>query len=43
MTQPALELVARLRVLVGEPVDAGPVPGGRRHVIPITAAAPTGR
>ncbi|GAA3458109.1 DUF3237 domain-containing protein [Saccharothrix longispora] len=42
MTEPALELVARLRVLVGEPVDAGPVPGGRRYVIPITGGSADG-
>ncbi|MGM1062259.1 DUF3237 domain-containing protein [Saccharothrix sp. Mg75] len=42
MTHPALELVARLRVLVGEPIDAGPVPGGRRRVIPITGGSADG-
>lgn len=42
MSAPTLELVARLRVLVGEPVDAGATPSGRRRVIPITGGAATG-
>ncbi|MBN6039661.1 DUF3237 family protein [Amycolatopsis sp. 195334CR] len=35
-------LVARLTVLIGTPVDAGPVPGGHRRIIPITGGSATG-
>jgi hypothetical protein len=38
MTHPelGLDLVAKLAVLIAEPIDAGVTPAGRRRVIPIT-------
>jgi hypothetical protein len=38
MTHPelVLELVAKLEVLIAEPIDAGVTPAGHRRVIPIT-------
>lgn len=44
MTHPelTLELVARLEVLVAEPIDAGVTPAGHRRVIPITGGSVTG-
>lgn len=42
MTEPALELVARLEVLIGEPVDVGATPAGHRRVIPITGGVARG-
>ncbi|MEW2357132.1 DUF3237 domain-containing protein [Spirillospora sp. NPDC029432] len=38
-----LEPLAELRVEIGEPIDAGPVPGGRRSIIPITGGTVGGR
>ncbi|MFB4316008.1 DUF3237 domain-containing protein [Actinomadura sp. 21ATH] len=37
-----LEPLAELRVEIGEPIDAGPVPGGRRRIIPITGGTVSG-
>lgn len=34
--------IARLTVLIGEPVDAGPVPGGHRRIIPIIGGTANG-
>ncbi|WP_166462870.1 DUF3237 family protein [Amycolatopsis acidicola] len=44
MTHPALalELVARLEVTIGEPIDGGDTPAGRRRVIPITGGTVAG-
>ncbi|MDI5980801.1 DUF3237 domain-containing protein [Amycolatopsis magusensis] len=42
MPDPTLTLIARLTVLIGEPVDAGPVPGGHRRIIPITGGTAEG-
>ena len=32
---PELEFVFELRVQVGPPLDVGPIPGGRRRIVPI--------
>ncbi len=44
MTHPelAMELVAKLEVLIAEPIDAGTTPAGHRRVIPITGGTVTG-
>jgi uncharacterized protein DUF3237 len=44
MTHPELtmEVVARLEVLIAEPIDAGVTPAGHRRVIPITGGTVTG-
>ncbi|UOZ06080.1 DUF3237 family protein [Amycolatopsis sp. WQ 127309] len=44
MTHPELtmELVARLEVLIAEPIDAGVTPAGHRRVIPITGGRADG-
>jgi hypothetical protein len=44
MTHPelAMDLVARLEVLISEPIDAGVTPTGHRRVIPITGGTVTG-
>lgn len=44
MTHPelAMDLVARLEVLISEPIDAGVTPAGHRRVIPITGGTVTG-
>ena len=44
MTHPelTLDLVARLEVLIAEPIDAGVTPAGHRRVIPITGGTVTG-
>lgn len=44
MTHPelALELVAKLKVLIAEPIDAGTTPAGHRRVIPITGGTVEG-
>ncbi|RSN54459.1 hypothetical protein DMH01_36595 [Amycolatopsis sp. WAC 04182] len=38
MSHPELvmELVARLEVLIAEPIDTGVTPAGRRRIVPIT-------
>jgi len=35
MTPPALDFAFELRAQVGPPLDIGPVPGGRRRIVPI--------
>jgi hypothetical protein len=35
MTSPALDFAFELRAQVGPPLDIGPVPGGRRRIVPI--------
>lgn len=44
MTHPelALDLVARLEVLISAPIDAGVTPAGHRRVIPITGGTVSG-
>jgi hypothetical protein len=44
MTHPelAVELVAKLEVLIAEPIDAGVTPDGHRRVIPITGGSVMG-
>lgn len=37
-----MELVARLRVMIAEPLDVGAVPGGHRRVIPISGGSVDG-
>lgn len=38
----ALRLVARVRADIAEPIVGGPVPGGRRRIIPITGGVVEG-
>jgi hypothetical protein len=44
MTHPelAVELVAKLEVLIAEPIDAGVTPDGHRRVVPITGGSVMG-
>ncbi len=43
MADPRLTLALEVRALVGDPVDVGAVPGGRRRIVPIVGGSFEGR